>query len=93
MPNIDINQNDVLNYSSLIQNRASTIQAKSLQPMDNQSTIAGNVACQEAFANSQQMLAQFIKTVQTESNKIKRLGSAFSDVDNELANMVSRLSR
>ena len=93
MPNIDINQNDVLNYSSLIQNRASTVQAKSLQQMDNQSTIAGNAACQEAFTNSQQMLAQFIETVQTESNKIKRLGSAFSDVDNELANMVSRLSK
>lgn len=92
MPHIDINQDDVFNYSSNIRNNTSMMEAKSLQPVDDESTIAGNVECQEVFAKSQDMLAKFIETVQIEADKIKQLGSAFSNADNELANMVRSLS-
>ena len=87
---ININQSDVTNYSSGISGSVSGVGNKTLSSIDTESTIAGNIACQEAFANSQQMLMQLVAVIESEAQKISALGDEFSSADQTLSEMVKR---
>ena len=92
MPNnIDIEQGKVSSHSSNISSSASSMQVQSLSAVDSVSTIAGNELCKQAFAESQNMIAQLVASLQAEAKKIQTLGNEFDNVDNQLASMVSSL--
>ena len=92
MPNIDIDQSLVSNYSSDINSAASNIKVGTLSAIDCVSTIVGNELCREAFADAQSTINSLVAAIDIEAKKIQSLGDEFSAVDEQLASMFSSLS-
>ena len=90
---IDVNGSEVEHHSSNISNTASSVQSKSLNPIDKESTIAGNLKSQQAFKDSQSIIADLVSTINGEAQKIQKLGEEFVNVDNFLANMVKGIGK
>ena len=88
MPDIDIDQSKVSNYSSNISSSANNIQLQTLSAIDSISTIAGNEISQNAFIEAQNALSELLAAIRTEANKIQTLGDEFKSVDEQLSSMI-----
>lgn len=90
---IFIDKGEVSNYSNNISSSSSNIEIQSLSSIDSESTIVGNLECQKAFEESQNMLSSLVSALKQEADKIRQLGEEFSCVDESLANMVKMISK
>ena len=89
---IDIDQSKVSQSSSNISSSASSMNVSGLSSIDNESTIAGNMACQSSFNEYMGLVSEMVGALNNEAMKIKSLGNEFKEVDNQLATMVSLLT-
>lgn len=85
---IYINDEAVENDASGISGTASYFMADVLVPQDSRTTLTANIAGQQAYSNSQQVISVLGQNLEREVSNIRSIGASFTQYDTMVADLI-----
>lgn len=86
---IYINDEAVENDASGVSGAASYFMIDMLVPQDSRTTLTANIAGQQAYYNSQQVISTLGENLEREVSNIRSIGASFTQYDTMMADLIS----